>query len=201
MVSGLAFWLVVSSQPCLGCLVSFWDLCCFVLLCTLCACTCVLVHLFCLDVVIHRTCTDLPGLSFYQYTIDGSTHAFAPVIPPVRPAITPVVPSLVLTVGLVPTPALTSVFLPVKPALVPKLLPWLTADQIFHLIVLLFLDLYEVLFTNVKPSKYLTYNQRIVAWYEQHKRLQAQGHFVPDPAMSTVRTSRGDIVYPDVRTV
>ena len=131
----------------------------------------------------------------------GSTHAFAPVIPPVRPAIAPVVPPLVLTVGLVPTPALTSVFLPVKPALVPKLLPWLTADQIFHLIVVLFLDSYEVLFTNVKLSKYLTYNQRIVAWYEQHKRLQAQGRFVPDPAMSTVRTSRGDVVYPDPGSV
>ena len=81
------------------------------------------------------------------------------------------------------------------------LLPWLSADQVFHLVVLLFLDSYEVLFTNVKLSKYLTYNQRIVAWYEQHKRLQAQGRFVPDPAMSTVRTSRGNVVYPDPGSV
>ena len=33
------------------------------------------------------------------------------------------------------------------------------------------------------------------------KRPQAQGRFVPDPTMSTVRTSRGDIIYPDQGSV
>ena len=40
---------------------------------------------------------------------------------------------------------------------------WLAVDKIFHQIVLLFLDSYEVLFTKDKLSKYLTYVYTISA--------------------------------------
>ena len=72
-------------------------------------------------------------------------HLSSLVVPPVRPTLA----LFILPVRL--APAFTPVLLPVK------LVPWLAVDQVFHQIVLLFLDSYEVLFTKDKLSKYLTY--------------------------------------------
>ena len=99
-------------------------------------------------------------------------------------------------------PAFTPVILPVQPSLVSAVLvPWLTAGEVFRLVVLPFLDTYEVLFTNMKFSGYISSNQQIATWYLDHMWLQAQGIFFADPSVPAVRTSKGKMVYSDPGSV
>ena len=182
-----------------GCLVTAWPGLLCLLVKSLLACA--IVHLALWLVPAFSEHTDTQGFS--DPVILALRPAFdaqdlcSSVVLPAQPASSP---TISLPVGVVPSPVFTHV-MPVTPILVPELVPWISVHQLFHQIVLVFLDSYEVLSTNVKLSRYLAYDQRIVAWHQQYKRLQARGHFVPDPAMSTVRTSRGEVVYPDPGSV